>query len=77
MDSATVMTDGKRPHGSRRTVEEPAVAEKQTRLEKMLAESRAAQQRWLVKQGMALWNQTEAAYLAAQAETGPPPPRMN
>src|SRR5687768_16003251 len=73
----TVMTGGKRPRGSLMAVEEHDMAERQARLEKMLAEFRAAQQRRLVRQGMALWNKTEAAYMVAHAQTGPPPPKMN
>ena len=52
-----------------------AVVEEETRLDKMLAEFRAAQQRRLVKQGMALWNEAEAAYRIAHAE--PPPDKAN
>ena len=53
------------------------VAEQEAYLEKMLAEFRVAQQRRLVKQGMALWSQTEAAYLAAHIQARPPPTKTN
>lgn len=52
------------------------VAQQQARLEKMLAEFQAAQRRRLVKQGIALWNETEAAS-AAVSETPPPPTKAN
>jgi hypothetical protein len=52
-------------------------AARQARLEKMLEDLRAAEQRRLVKQGIALWNQTEAADLAARTQAAPPLPRPN
>ena len=64
------MTGGHRPRGSLKARAEHDMAERQARREKMLAEFRAAQQRRLVKQGMALWNQTEAAYMAATLRLG-------
>jgi hypothetical protein len=47
--------------------------ERQARLDAMIAEFRAAQQRRLVKAGKVLWNRTEAAQQAmACAEPAPP-----
>jgi len=47
--------------------------ERQARLDKMIEEFRAAQQRRLVKVGIALWNRTEAAQRAmACVEPAPP-----
>ena len=45
--------------------------ERQARLDKMIEEFRAAQQRRLVKAGIVLWNRTEAAQqaMAPAAET--------
>ncbi len=49
--------------------------QRQARLEFLLEEFRAAQQRRRVKQGIALWNRTAAeAALAAQP---PPPAKLN
>lgn len=59
-------------------VERHDIDNRQARIDKMIAEFHAARQRRLVKQGIALWNRTEAALreeLAAQAE--PPPTRPN
>jgi hypothetical protein len=48
----------------------------QARIDAMIAEFRAAQQRRLVKRGIALWHRTEAQQaLAALAE--PPPAKLN
>ena len=47
--------------------------ERQARIDAMLEEFRAAQQRRLVKRGIALWNRAEAA-LQAMAFVDPPPP---
>jgi hypothetical protein len=49
------------------------VAAEEARLAKMLDELRAAEQRRLVKQGMALWNQTETAYRENYTRAAPPP----
>ena len=46
--------------------------ERQARLDLMIEEFRAAQQRRLVKQGIVLWNRAEAAQ--AMACAAPPPP---
>ena len=51
--------------------------EQQARLERMLDEFRAARQRRLVKQGMALWNRTEEAHRNAAARGEPPPEKLN
>jgi hypothetical protein len=51
-------------------------AQEQARLEKMLAEFQAAQRRRLVKQGIALWNETDAAS-AALTKTPLPPTKAN
>lgn len=68
------MTDDTRPQESRTTGEKSAVAEGQRRVDNMLAEFRAAQQRRLVKQGVALWNDAEAAYRAVHARRDHPRP---
>ena len=52
------------------------VAEQEARLEQKLAEFQAAQRRLLVKQGIALWNDLEAAHVAA-SETAPPPTKID
>jgi hypothetical protein len=54
------------------TGEENQDAERQTQLETMLAEFRAAQHRRLVKEGVALWTQTEAAYRRDQLNRAGP-----
>jgi len=46
--------------------------ERQARLDAMIAEFRAAQQRRLVKAGKILWNRTEAAQQTACVETASP-----
>ena len=48
----------------------------QSRRDAMIEEFRAAQKRRLVKQGIALWNRTEAAFLAT-ASAEPPPPEKS
>jgi hypothetical protein len=53
------------------------LAEHQARLNRMRDELRAARQRRLVKQGIALWNRTEEAYRKAIAKGEPPPPKPN
>ena len=47
--------------------------ERQARLDLMITEFRAAQQRRLVKRGIALWSRAEAAHLA-MAYVAPAPP---
>lgn len=47
--------------------------EREARLNALIEEFRAAQQRRLVKRGIALWNRTEAAH-QAMAYVDPPPP---
>ena len=50
--------------------------DRQARLDQMIDEFRAAQQRRLVKRGMALWNRTEAAHqVTALVEPAPPEDR--
>ena len=51
----------------------------QARLDGMIAEFRAARQRRLVKQGMALWTRTEAAQreLDLVTEAEPPPTKIS
>ena len=44
-----------------------------TRLDTMIAEFRAARQRRLEKQGIALWNRTETAFREAAARGESPP----
>jgi hypothetical protein len=48
----------------------------QARRERMIDEFRAARQRRLVKQGIALWNCTEEAYREAAAQGEPPPTNL-
>jgi hypothetical protein len=43
----------------------------------MIDEFRAARQRRLVKQGIALWNRTEQAYRNEAAKGEPPPVKLN
>ena len=52
-------------------------AEQQARLERMIDEFRAARQRRLVKQGIALWNRTEQAYRNEAAKVEPPLGKVN
>ena len=52
------------------------VAEQEARLEKKLAEFQAAQRRGLVKQGIALLNDLEAAHMAA-SRTAPPATKID
>ena len=51
------------------------IDERQARIDAMVDEFRAARQRRMVKQGIALWNRTEAEQRAAQTE--PPPSKVN
>jgi hypothetical protein len=50
---------------------------RQARLDKMIEEFRAAQQRRLVKAGIVLWNRTEAAHQAAMACVEPAPDKVH
>ena len=52
-------------------------AEQQARLDRMIDEFRAARQRRLVKQGIALWERTEQAYRNEAAKGEPPPVKVN
>jgi hypothetical protein len=47
------------------------VVKRQTRLERMRSEFRAARQRRLIERGITLWKQTEAAQLAVDAHKIP------
>ena len=62
--------------GLHQTPAEHAARQERDDLKQRLArrpqQFRALQQRRLVKQGMALWNRSEAAYLAAQTQAEPP-----
>ena len=49
------------------TLETDNAEERQARLERTMAEFRSAQQRRLVKQGIALWSRSEAALHSAIA----------
>ena len=51
--------------------------ERQARLDLMIEEFRAAQQRRFVKQGIVLWNRAEAAQLAMACAAPPPPHKVN
>ena len=53
------------------------LAAQQARLDRMLEEFRAARERRLVKQGIALWNRTEQAYRDAAARGEPPPVKLS
>ena len=48
------------------------VEERQTRLDAMIDEFRAARQRRLVKQGIALWNRSEKMYRSGPSLKKPP-----
>ena len=52
-------------------VEQNSVEERQARLDAMIAEFRAAQQRRLVKAGQALWRNTERAQRSPAAAVEP------
>ena len=58
------------------TIERCDIDERQARLDVIVAEYRAAQQRQLVKQGIALWNRSEAQRTAA-ARAQPPAEKLN
>lgn len=49
----------------------------QARIQALIEEFRAAQQRLLVKRGIALWNRTEAAHQARTWGQPPPPERIH
>jgi hypothetical protein len=59
--------------------ERDGIAALQARLDRMIAEFRAARQRRLVKQGMALWERHEAAQreLDLVDDTELPPTKIN
>ena len=48
--------------------------ERQARVDAMFEDIRAAQQRLLVKRGIALWNRAEAAQQAIACRLAPAPP---
>jgi hypothetical protein len=52
-------------------IEQDNVEERQARLDAMIAEFRAAQQRRLVKAGKALWRKTEEAHRSPFAAVEP------
>ena len=51
--------------------------ERQARLDAMIEEFRAAQQRQLVKRGIVLWNRAEAAQQAMACVEPPPPEKVH
>ena len=51
--------------------------ERQAQLDEMIDRFRAAEQRRLVKQGIALWNRTEAAYQMTRLSEPPPPEKLD
>jgi len=51
--------------------------ERQARLDKMIEEFRAAQQRRLVKAGIVLWNRTDAAQQAMACVEPAPPDKVH
>ena len=51
--------------------------ERQARLDKMIEEFRAVQQRRLVKAGLVLWNRTEAAQQAMACVEPAPPDKLH
>ena len=51
--------------------------ERQARLDAMIEEFRAAQQRRLVKRGIALWNRAEAAQRAMECVEPAPPEKVH
>ena len=53
------------------------VDERQARIDRMIDEFRAAQQRRLVKLGKALWRRTEMVQRALPVEAEPPPSEVN
>ena len=58
-------------------IERDALEERQVRIEKMVDEFRAARQRRLVKQGLALWNRTEAEQAHIALRVTPDPAKIN
>lgn len=58
-------------------IERPDIDERQARLDKMIAEFRAARQRRLVNHGMTLWNRTEKTPHQAAAVADLPPTKIN
>ena len=51
--------------------------ERQARLDKMIEEFRATQQRQLVKRGIILWTRAEAAQQALACVAPPPPGKVH
>ena len=58
-------------------IERGDIDERQARLDVIVSEFRAAQQRRLVKQGIALWNRSDAAQRTAAARAQPPAKKLN
>ena len=55
------------------TIDRKKDDERQARIDAMIEKFRAAQQRRLVKRGIALWNRAEAAQRARECVEAPPP----
>jgi hypothetical protein len=55
------------------TIDRKKSDERQARIDAMIEEFRAAQQRRLVKRGIALWNRAEAAQRAMECVEPSPP----
>jgi hypothetical protein len=58
-------------------IERTPLEEQQARLDIMIEEFRVARQRRLEKQGITLWNRTDAAYRNAALKGEPPPEKVN
>jgi hypothetical protein len=58
-------------------IERGDIDERQARLDVIVAEFRAAQQRRLVKQAIALWNRSDVAKRTAAARAQPPAEKLN
>jgi hypothetical protein len=59
------------------TIDRKKSDERQARIDAMIEEFRAAQQRRLVKRGIALWNRAEAAQRAMECVEPPPPEKVH
>ena len=58
-------------------IEPTHLEELQAQLDTMIEEFRVARQRRLEKQGIALWNRTEAAFQSAALKGESPPEKIN